>query len=233
LQSTNNGIMSALLRSPLIRRPITVLPRTYATSSSTPPPKPSTHTRITTFNDDGRVHWSALSRREKAARSTQQSFNFLVVIAGVLMTGAVFTILYKEVLSPTSKTAQFNYAVSRIKDSPECVALLCGAGGKASKIKAYGEGSNWNRWDRNRTIAGTVTKDKQGVENWYIHFNVEGPVGRGVVRIHLVKGPQDGDWTYQVLALDVPGHKRVYLENKQKGFGVDKKGGTMFGIKWW
>jgi import inner membrane translocase subunit TIM21 len=238
--NNNNGIMSILLRSSLIhiprRQALTLaLPRTYATSSSSTntPPKPSTHTRITTFNDDGLVNWNRLSTREKAARSTQQSFNFIVIIAGVLMTGAVSYILYKEVFSPTSKTSQFNYAVSRIKDSPECVRLLCGPHGRAKEIKAYGEGSNWNRWDRNRTIAGSTTVDRLGVENWHIHFNVEGPVGRGVVRVHLVRGPQGGEWEYKVLALDVPGHHRVWLENMDKKFGVDKKSGTMFGIKWW
>jgi import inner membrane translocase subunit TIM21 len=37
---------------------------------------------ITITSDDGRLHWSELSTREKAARSTQQSVNFLIVAAG-------------------------------------------------------------------------------------------------------------------------------------------------------
>ncbi|KAE9961598.1 hypothetical protein BLS_001653 [Venturia inaequalis] len=208
--------------------------RTYATSpSSALPPKSSNHTRITTFNDDGRVNWNRLSTREKAARSTQQSFNFLVIMAGVLMTGAVSYIMYTEVFSLDSKTSQFNYAVAKVKDSRECVSLLCGPGGRANDIKAYGEGSNWNRWDRNRAIAGSSSVDRAGNENWYIHFNVEGPVGRGVVRVHLIRPKEGGEWEYKVLALDVPGHERVWLENMDRKFGVDKKSGTMFGIKWW
>lgn len=155
-----------------------------------------------------------------------------MIIAGVLMTGAVSYIMYIEVFSLDSKTSQFNYAVAKIKDSRECVALLCGPGGRANDIKAYGEGSNWNKWDRNRTIAGSSSMDRAGNENWHIHFNVEGPFGRGVVRVHLIKPRDGGEWEYKVLALDVPGHERVWIEKMDRDFGFDKKSGTMFGIKW-
>jgi mitochondrial import inner membrane translocase subunit TIM21 len=37
---------------------------------------------ITVTSDDGRLQWSELSTREKAARSTQQSVNFVIVAAG-------------------------------------------------------------------------------------------------------------------------------------------------------
>lgn len=42
--------------------------------------------QISVTSDDGRVRWSDLSAREKAARTTQQSINLLVVLAGVAMT---------------------------------------------------------------------------------------------------------------------------------------------------
>lgn len=62
--------------------------RSYATYSSlggTSPPGASqrpTRKAITVTSDDGRLHWSELSAREKAARSTQQSVNFVIVAAG-------------------------------------------------------------------------------------------------------------------------------------------------------
>ncbi len=42
--------------------------------------------QVTVIGDDGRIDWQDLSTREKAARTTQQSFNFLVVIAGAIGT---------------------------------------------------------------------------------------------------------------------------------------------------
>ena len=41
---------------------------------------------ITVLSDDGRYTWGELSGREKLARATQQSFNFIIVIAGVVLT---------------------------------------------------------------------------------------------------------------------------------------------------
>lgn len=57
--------------------------RSYATpnSQSGPPRR-----QVTVANDDGRVNWSELSAREKAARTTQQSFNLLIIAVGVVMT---------------------------------------------------------------------------------------------------------------------------------------------------
>jgi hypothetical protein len=50
--------------------------RTYATGRR----------QVTVINDDGRVKWSDLNTREKAARTTQQSLNFALVVVGVVMT---------------------------------------------------------------------------------------------------------------------------------------------------
>ena len=41
---------------------------------------------VTPFNDDGRVPWTDLSAGEKTARAAQQTFNFGMVIAGLLLT---------------------------------------------------------------------------------------------------------------------------------------------------
>lgn len=57
--------------------------RLYATQSTSSRP---TRRAITVTSDDGRYHWSELSTGEKAARSTQQSFNFLFATAGAVGT---------------------------------------------------------------------------------------------------------------------------------------------------
>jgi import inner membrane translocase subunit TIM21 len=41
---------------------------------------------VTVSNDDGRVPWTDLRAREKLARGTQQSFNLLVIVAGLGLT---------------------------------------------------------------------------------------------------------------------------------------------------
>lgn len=38
------------------------------------------------MNDDGRVAWGQLSPMEKAARTTQQSFNIGLIVVGAILT---------------------------------------------------------------------------------------------------------------------------------------------------
>ena len=58
----------------------------YASSSSLGTSSASSRKQVTVANDDGRVQWQDLSTREKAARTTQQTFNFAIVLAGFVGT---------------------------------------------------------------------------------------------------------------------------------------------------
>lgn len=76
-----------LLRLPPTLGPI--LPRFYATQqpSENAAQTPASKRRaVTPFNDTGFVPWKELSGAEKAARATQQSFNFGLVIVGLVLT---------------------------------------------------------------------------------------------------------------------------------------------------
>lgn len=59
------------------------LSRLYATSNSPGVQKTPTRKQVTIRNDDGRVEWNELTIGEKVARTTQQTFNFGVVLAGL------------------------------------------------------------------------------------------------------------------------------------------------------
>lgn len=60
--------------------------RSYATSNGLGGTKTSIRKQVTVRNDDGRVQWNDLTTGEKAARTTQQTFNFGVVFAGFIGT---------------------------------------------------------------------------------------------------------------------------------------------------
>ena len=60
--------------------------REYTTQSTLGGSTTPSRKQITVVNDDGRVQWKDLSRREKAARTTQQTFNFGLVLLGFVMT---------------------------------------------------------------------------------------------------------------------------------------------------
>lgn len=66
-----------------------------------------------------------------------------------------------------------------------------------------------------------------------MHFNVEGPLNKGVVNLHMVKRPGiDSQFIYKYLALDVPGHQRIYLENADASADSPIKKTKIFGVSW-
>ena len=60
--------------------------RAYATQSAIGSSARPSRKQVTIVNDDGRVNWKDLTTREKAARSTQKTFHFGVILTGLLMT---------------------------------------------------------------------------------------------------------------------------------------------------
>ncbi|KAJ5542436.1 hypothetical protein N7535_004856 [Penicillium sp. DV-2018c] len=226
LRALPRATPASLLFRPSLRTQTT---RLYATQSSIGGGSQPTSTRkksVTVFSDDGRVKWGDLSRGEKLARTTQQSFNFIFVLAGAVLTGGVLTLFYLEVVSPNSRTWQFEAAVERIKDDPECIKLL----GDRREIKAYGEATG-SRWAHNRPIASTTEKDRLGREHLRMHFHVEGPLNSGVVVVHMMKPLDKSNFEYQLLALDVKGHSRIVLEKASEKPNVTSAL-KLFGIQW-
>ncbi|VUC24824.1 unnamed protein product [Clonostachys rosea] len=222
--------------------------RPYATQGSTNSnPKATSRRRsVTPFNDTGFVPWSELSVSEKAARATQQSFNFGMVIVGVVLTGGVGYFLWHDVFSPDSKTAQFNRALEKVKDDHRCIELL----GNPRKISAHGD-ETLNSWRRARPVTSTERTDPDGTQHLIMHFyvrskthstpeaqllispQVNGPLNNGVVRLHTVKYRNSDDFHYKYLFLDVKEHERVYLEKEDpNGPGGHRKQLSFFGVKW-
>ncbi|KAJ8122135.1 hypothetical protein ONZ43_g1595 [Nemania bipapillata] len=212
----------------LLLRPITassitpplrtlLVQRSYATNRDLGKNSATSRRRsVTPFNDNGFVPWSELSVLEKASRATQQSFNFGVIIVGLVLTGGVGYFLYQDVFSPDSKTAYFNRAVDRIKKDPTCLAVL----GEARKISAHGEATT-NKWRRAGPLASTLNTDAKGNDHLVMHFYVEGPLNNGVVNVHLIKRAGHHEFEYKHLFLDVKGHQRIYLENSDAKASIE------------
>ncbi|RDW91024.1 hypothetical protein BP5796_02189 [Coleophoma crateriformis] len=227
--------MQPMKALPLLSLPAAIRPmiaaRMYATQTglgtSNASPQPRRRT-VTPFNDDGRVAWGDLSGKEKVARTTQQSFNFGMIILGTVLTGGVAYLMYTEVFSLDSKTAHFNRAADRVKADDRCVALL----GDSRQIRAYGEPTR-SKWARAGPIASTTRKDSRGVEHLVMHFNVEGPLNQGVVNLHMTKRPSESEFVYKYLYLDVKGNQRIYLENADTSPDGSRRSKTkFFGIEW-
>lgn len=66
----------------------------------------------------------------------------------------------------------------------------------------------------------------------HMHFYTTGPLASGTVNVHMTRKRDESDFQYHMLALDVPGHERVWLENAEKGKLDKRSQGKMFGVKW-
>ncbi|KJZ79833.1 Mitochondrial import inner membrane translocase subunit TIM21 [Hirsutella minnesotensis 3608] len=203
--------------------------RPFATQSGLGNNAPPEHKRrsITPFTDNGFVPWAELSAAEKAARATQQTVNFGMVILGLVLTGGVGYFLWTDVFSPDSKISQFNRAVDRIKKDPRCVELL----GEPKKIIAHGD-ETFNKWRRARPVASSEKTDSQGNSHLMMHFHVDGPLQNGVAQLHMVKRRGDSEYDYKYFFVDIKGHERIYLENADTKTSPGKKQLSFFGVKW-
>ena len=128
-------------------------------------------------------------------------------------------------MSPSSKTAHFNRATNLVRADARCQKLL----GPGADIAAHGEAS-WSRWARNRYIASTEETDMWGTHHVRLRFYVQGPLGHGVVNVHLTKRPSQTDYEYADLTVDVKGHQRIHLVAHEK---QDKVAPKIFGARWW
>ncbi|KAK7539694.1 TIM21-domain-containing protein [Phyllosticta citribraziliensis] len=205
--------------------------RLYATHHSTGSQSQSSTTKrraVTIANDTGYVPWGELSAREKAARSTQQSFNFALVVAGIVATGALVYIMFTEIISPEGTTNQLHRALNKIKNDSRCVEVL----GDPKQIVEFSE--NPNPRARQWTVPSKREQDKAGNVHLTMHFFVKGPLNKGTVRLHMIQKAGESEFDYQTLTLDVPGHRRIYLENAESlSASVKRQSGKLFGIKWW
>ncbi|KAI9662976.1 MAG: mitochondrial import inner membrane translocase subunit tim21 [Bathelium mastoideum] len=219
-----------------LRRPIifpAILRRPYATHSSLTGTSTTTRRKtVTPFNDDGRISWGDLSTGEKIARTTQQTFNFVLIVVGVVATGAVASYLYFDVFSTDSKTAHFNRAANKVRDDTRCTELL----GKNVEFRNTLEAQHSRTFGAagRRRSPTTVSKDRYGTEWMYMRFYAVGDKAIGEVQLQMTKRPDERQFQPHKLWMDVKGAKRVMLEDadaaKKDGRRVP---GKMFGVRWW
>ena len=119
-----SGGMHVLSRSTFLQQ------RRYATSNTLSGSKESSRKQVTVRSDDGRVQWSDLTTGEKAARTTQQTFNFGVILLGFGMTvGGCWNVnqsllKYDRLELPTYCTPKFLRQTARLGTS---TVLLIGS----------------------------------------------------------------------------------------------------------
>jgi mitochondrial import inner membrane translocase subunit TIM21 len=211
----------------LSRQPI--LYHSYATQSSlTGSPTSSTRRKtITPFNDTGQVPWGQLSPAEKISRTAQQSFNLTLVIVGIAGVCGVSFYLWSDVFSSSSQTALYNRAADKIRDDTKVRELL----GRGMKFRNEREARHSNMFGGRRSPLKREWTDRVGVSGMEMRFWAFGEDKVGECRC-LLRNAGEGNWQIWKLVVDI-GKERCIVEDAEQRTENRKKGGKMFGVRWW
>lgn len=175
--------------------------RYYATSNTLAgTTKTSSRKQVTIGNDDGRVPWGQLSPGEKAARTTQQTFNFGVILAGAIglvrrrfVSLCVILIQTRPLLATISTsmssppTVKPDTSIERLTGSEltlvhsVCLGLVKRSAHLVNPQQASGPGIDQLRKQEHYTYhtkrlrlgsSSSTYTDRTGIEHFQMHFNV-------------------------------------------------------------
>ncbi|TDZ47195.1 Mitochondrial import inner membrane translocase subunit TIM21 [Colletotrichum trifolii] len=163
--------------------------------------------KITPFNDTGAVPWSQLSAGEKAARATQQTFNFGLILAGLVVTAShptlarqafaddiigwncicsldrcVFFRRQNGALQPSSRQNQERPKVHRVAGRSEE-----DLSSRRRNVQQVAAGPAYcvcakpskRREGLSDSDSSTINTDSRGHDHLLMHFHVRSPAGRG------------------------------------------------------
>lgn len=103
----------------------------------------------------------------------------------------------------------------------------------AQQTYCVGHRNNLVHYISPNIYSSNIHEDNSGTKHLVMHFYAQGPKAKGTVNLHMTKKYSDDEFVYKFLALDVPGHQRLYLENADTASNSLKGGVTkMFGVKW-
>jgi import inner membrane translocase subunit TIM21 len=78
-------------------------------------------------------------------------------------------------------------------------------------------------------ISQSGRNEQSGIDSIKMKFLVKGDKAEGWATMHLEKKIDDIEYHYVLLALDVPGHQRIYIEGKPSLMQAPKK---ILGVNW-
>lgn len=96
----------------------------------------------------------------------------------------------------------------------------------------FADGDRQGKSDTSPQATHADAREQLGTARLYMHFNVSGPLGEGVAQLHMIRLHDESEYHYGYLAVDVPGHPRIYVENADAERKKRTTPGTFLGIRW-
>ncbi|KAL9228369.1 hypothetical protein vseg_003958 [Gypsophila vaccaria] len=208
LASFNSGSAHQLSEKCRTTQPSLSLYRSFASSSSSEPPRQrQTHEKKAISTVDDPFDSPTYHIPEKPVTYTEGGIYGIVILAGLGIAGVAGYAVVNELLLEPKEYTIFNKALERIQNDSQVRVRI------GSPIKGYGQETR-NRSARQR-IPHKIWTDEDGVEHIEINFCIRGPQGNGRVFCQMFKDKVDKQWKYMYLIVDIlnPTQKQLMLES--------------------
>ncbi|KAL8593080.1 hypothetical protein ACOMHN_018006 [Nucella lapillus] len=148
--------------------------------------------------------YAHLTVGQKVKEVGKDASYILVIIVGIAVTGLMFYMIGRELLSSESPSGVYGDALKKCQHNLEVTAAL------GEPIKGYGETT---RRGRRRHVSHTEF-EVRGVPHMRLRFYIEGPYKKATVHAEVQKGDA-GKFEYRYLVVETEGypHRTFVLED--------------------
>ncbi|XP_075388737.1 mitochondrial import inner membrane translocase subunit Tim21 [Tenrec ecaudatus] len=142
----------------------------------------------------------AVSTTQKVKEAGRDLTYFLVVLAGIGITGGLLYVIFSELFSSTSPNQIYGKALERCRSHPEVTGVL------GEPIKGYGETTRRGR----RQHVSYIKYTQDGLQHMRLKFYIEGsePGKQGTVHLEVKENPESGQYEFHYILVEVDSYPR-------------------------
>ncbi|XP_069709382.1 mitochondrial import inner membrane translocase subunit Tim21 [Phaenicophaeus curvirostris] len=141
-----------------------------------------------------------LSAAQKVKEAGRDFTYFIVVLAGIGVTGGLLYVIFKELFSSSSPSKIYGDALEKCRSHPEIIGVF------GESIKGYGEATRRGR----RQLVSHIEFIKEGLKHMRLKFYIEGSESgkRGTVHVEVKENPERGRFEVRYIFVDVDTYPR-------------------------
>ncbi|KFO78647.1 Mitochondrial import inner membrane translocase subunit Tim21, partial [Cuculus canorus] len=143
---------------------------------------------------------TVLSAAQKVKEAGRDFTYFIVVLAGIGVTGGLFYVIFKELFSSSSPSKIYGDALEKCRSHPEVIGVF------GESIKGYGEATRRGR----RQLVSHIEFVKEGLKHMRLKFYIEGSESgkRGTVHVEVKENPEKGRFEVRYIFVDIDTYPR-------------------------
>ncbi|XP_074841963.1 mitochondrial import inner membrane translocase subunit Tim21 [Carettochelys insculpta] len=141
-----------------------------------------------------------VSAAQKVKEAGRDVTYLIVVLIGIGVTGGLFYVVFKELVSSDSPSKIYGDALEKCRSHPEVIGVF------GEPIKGYGEQTRRGR----RQLVSQIEYVKDEVKYMRLKFYIKGSEQgkQGTVHVEVKKNPESGRYEYRYIFVGIDGFPR-------------------------